>query len=206
MTSIVGTGSSATETVGGEDRSNRVSLWKIRTIFQKFCNTDGFLGYEDFKKLDNETEEEGSILDPEMFVQLCNFLCVADVTKGLSFVEYASIYLNETASETLESDLNADFATLFPDYSKVAMIFDAFDADADGVLNAVEFSNLVGGGEQLSEDAFKNLAFLFSFSPAQGLGIDHLISFYFTEQGKRAGFEPNLDGDFSMAAKMIGLE
>ena len=86
------------------------------------------------------------------------------------------------------------------------MIFDAFDADADGVLNAVEFSNLVGGGEQLSEDAFKNLAFLFSFSPAQGLGIDHLISFYFTEQGKRAGFEPNLDGDFSMAAKMIGLE
>ena len=114
-------------------------MWKIRTIFQKFCNTDGFLGYEDFKKLDNETEEEGSILDPEMFVQLCNFLCVADVTKGLSFVEYASIYLNETASETLESDLNADFATLFPDYSKVAMIFDAFDADADGVLNAVEF-------------------------------------------------------------------
>ena len=60
MTSIVGTGSSATETVGGEDRSNRVSLWKIRTIFQKFCNTDGFLGYEDFKKLDNETEEEGA--------------------------------------------------------------------------------------------------------------------------------------------------
>ena len=194
-----------------------VDAWKIKTIFNRFCNQEGYLGYDEFRALDSATEEDGGSLNAETFLQICHFLCAQNPTKGLSLVEYASIYLNEQAAATFESDLNADFAAVFPEHTKVAMIFEAFDTDGDGYLSAIEFSNLVDhdGGEGIHLDwkvqqarleAFHALGKLFSFQPEKGMSIYNLVDFYLTEKGTLAGFEPDIDGDVSMAAKMMGVD
>ena len=97
------------------------------------------------------------------------------------------------------------------------MIFEAFDTDGDGYLSAIEFSNLVDhdGGEGIHLDwkvqqarleAFHALGKLFSFQPEKGMSIYNLVDFYLTEKGTLAGFEPDIDGDVSMAAKMMGVD
>jgi len=64
-----------------------VDAWKIKTIFNRFCNEEGYLGYDEFRALDSATEEDGGTLNAETFLQICHFLCAQNPTKGLSLVE-----------------------------------------------------------------------------------------------------------------------
>lgn len=67
--------------------------------------------------------------------------------QGMDLADLTCIYEGPVA-ETFGTDLNGDFAAVFPREAKAAMIFDTFDADQDGFWNEDEMCAFMSGMER----------------------------------------------------------
>jgi Ca2+-binding EF-hand superfamily protein len=67
--------------------------------------------------------------------------------QGMDLADLTCIYEGPVA-ETFGTDLNGDFAAVFPTEAKAAMIFDTFDADQDGFWNEDEMCAFMSGMER----------------------------------------------------------
>ena len=92
---------------------NNKAIYMVKKIFHAFCNQQNYLSFKEFKKLDEATEEGESQLTEEMFGQVCHFLMVENPGQGLDINQFSLIYLNQSASEALGSDLNSDLNISF---------------------------------------------------------------------------------------------
>ena len=201
------------------------TIYMVKKIFYTFCNEQNYLGFKEFKKLDEATEESESQLTEETFGQLCHYLMVENPTQGLDINQFSLIYLNQSASEALGSDLNSDFGTLFPEEAKVALIFDVYDIDQDGCLNEKEFdefaksvksktiANTADNNDDLGKmrkGLYVALASILQYEVKIGLSLNNLIDLYLSDNevmmNLRTGFNlDQLDKHAEEAAKKIGL-
>ena len=145
---------------------------KVAMLFSEFDKDgDGILSFPEFQALDAATEDEPQEMTTETFAQIVRIVHsvarqmeggadlerdnagnivaeqLGEDVQGMDLADLTFIYMGPVA-ETFGTDLNGDFAAIFPTAAKVAMIFDTFDADQDGFWNQEEMCEFMSGMEK----------------------------------------------------------
>ena len=217
-----------TSSVAESSRSLDAERTKVFMLFQKFdADADGFLNFEEFRRMDAATEENPQEYTEETHAQVLELLQAAKPEQGLSLEDLAFMYLGAGA-EMFGTDLNADFATVFPEEARIALIFDAFDADYDGYWSHSDIDFFLQSAERFDEEftpiATKYLASMIE-DGVPGLSLTSLLELYLTSSGDvkatageedaaaveadaaalslRAVFQVGLDDDFELAGAVV---
>ena len=116
---------------------------------------------------------------------------------GLDLLDLTCIYVGPVA-EMFQTDLNADFAAVFPEEAKVAFIFETFDEDEDGFWSPEEEAEYVAstGRESDALQWFRNE------DGTTAVGISSLLPMYLD---KDSPFNEDLDADFQVAGTLTGF-
>eukprot|EP00949_MAST-11_sp_MAST-11-sp1_P004084 g4084.t1 len=171
----------------------------LEMLFTKFdCDADGVLNFEEFAALDAATEDEPQQLDKDTWAQLLQIVG-ASSTGTMDLDDFSMLYVDQEhggLAEMLGTDLNSDFACVFPSEAKVCMIFEAYDSDRDGFLSYTEFKELLEARPNVTDnDILDEASFVDLLCEGnQHLSLSTLFELYL--YGKEEKSEPGLgEGD-----------
>ena len=196
------------EALVGLTQTNVVSVtpiqMKLQMLFDEFDQDgNGALDYNEFMALDAATEDDPQPMTEDSFLQIVSIVhSVRDEDPErrhdhLDLIDLTCIYVGPVA-EMFQTDLNVDFAAVFPDEAKVALIFDAFDQDQDGFWSPEEEAEYVA---QTGRDS-SGLEWFRKEDGTTCVSIASLLPMYLTDGAK----SDDLDVGFQVAGTFTGFD
>ena len=177
---------------------------KLQMLFSKFdTDLDGVLNFSEFVKLDQATEDDPQEMTEASFHQIINI--VQSVREndndrntenvGLDLIDLTCVYVGPVA-EMFQTNLNADFAAVFPQEAKVAFIFEAFDRDQDGFWSPEEEAEYVTSTGRGNEA----LKWFRNEDGTTAVGITAVMPLYLDDDSP---FFEELENDFQLAGEKV---
>jgi Ca2+-binding EF-hand superfamily protein len=194
------------------------SQLQLQMIFAEFDkDMDGYLNYSEFVTLDRATEEEPQEMSEESFRQIVSIVqSMRENDNGndndndndndnkdqsscrLDLLDLTCIYVGPVA-EMFQTNLNADFAAVFPREAKIIFIFETFDFDQDGFWSPDEEAQYVSRTGRESDA----LVWFRNEDGSTAVGISSLMPLYLEPDSP---FYDHLDTDFQLTGELAGFE